>query len=474
MSEVRREHEAAARSRRCCSGAAALVKILEPLGRFGGAMAIKDRFELPLTTQSERAAEDYIRAVDLLLSANFGAEALLEAVLAADPEFALAHIAYARLLQMQSRVAEAKEAAAFARSLAPRLLPREQSHIETIALVVDGNGPQALASLEAHTAEYPRDAVPLSLGVFGLFGFSGRLDHHEAQLAFLEAVAPQWHEDWWFLTYLGWARIELGDLARGVPEVERALDLNPRNAYAAHARTHGYFEAGDAESGADFVAAWLPDYNRRSQLHCHLSWHQVLFELGRERPERARDLYEDAIRPGASLAPPFFTLFDAAALLWRRQLYGEAPPQPAEWMTLFNYAQTHFPRASIHFADLHATMAEAASGNDAAAACRAGECRERLAEGKLPQGPVVPALCTGMAAFARGDYKMAADLLGEALSELPRVGGSHAQGEVFEDTFIQACLRSGKYEEAVQRLDHRLARRPSARDRRWLAALPHS
>src|SRR5205823_2303655 len=167
-------------------------------------MPTTDRFGLPLTTQSTRAAEDYIRAVDLLLSANFGAEALLDAALAADPDFALAHIARARLLQMLSRVAEAKGAAAAARALAGRITARERAHIETVALVVDGAGPQAMASLEGHAAEYPRDALPLSLalGVFGLFGFSGRLDHHEAQLAFLEQLAPRWGEDWWFLTYL--------------------------------------------------------------------------------------------------------------------------------------------------------------------------------------------------------------------------------------------------------------------------------
>src|SRR5262249_52160221 len=42
--------------------------------------------------------------------------------------------------------------------------------------------------------------------------------------------------NWWFLTYLGWARIETGDVATGSREVERALALNPQNAYAAHAR----------------------------------------------------------------------------------------------------------------------------------------------------------------------------------------------------------------------------------------------
>jgi len=236
-------------------------------------MSMQDRFGLPLTTASAEAAETYIRAVDLMLSANTGAETLLDAALAADPDFALAHIARARLCQVQARLPEAKDAAANARKLSERATAREQGHIETIALAIDGAGAQAMARLEAHVADYPRDALALSLalGVFGLLGFSGRIDHHDAQLALLLRLAPQWGENWWFLTYLGWARIETGDVATGSREVERALALNPQNAYAAHARAHGYYEAGDPESGAAFIAAWLPGYDRKSQLHCHLS-----------------------------------------------------------------------------------------------------------------------------------------------------------------------------------------------------------
>src|SRR5437763_1399601 len=155
-------------------------------------MPLTDRAGLQLTTQSPQAAESYYLAVDLLLSANAGAEALLDAALAADPEFALARIARARLCQVQARMPEAKQAAAAARGLRDRVSAREQGTIEVIALTIDGAGPQAMARLEAHTAEYPRDALALSLalGVFGLLGFSGRLDHHEAQLALLERLAP--------------------------------------------------------------------------------------------------------------------------------------------------------------------------------------------------------------------------------------------------------------------------------------------
>src|SRR5262249_8923612 len=197
-----------------------------------------------------------------------------------------------------------------------------------------------------------------------------------------------------------------------------------RNAYGAHALAHGYFEAGDAERGAEFIAAWLRDYDRRSQLHCHLSWHRALFEMARDRPEDARAVYDDAIQPSASLAPPFFTLFDAAAFLWRWQLYGHASPASltGDLAQLHNFSRKHFPQAGIHFADLHAALAEAASGNDADALQRAEECRERERSGKLPQGPIVPILCAGAAAFARGDYEQAVDLIGYALPELARVG----------------------------------------------------
>jgi hypothetical protein len=55
------------------------------------------------------------------------------------------------------------------------------------------------------------------------------------------------------------------------------------------------------------------------------------------------------------------------------------------------------------------------------------------------------------------------------LPELARIGGSHAQREVFEDTHIVACLRAGERDRAAERLTARLARRPSSRDECWLA-----
>src|SRR6516164_4526818 len=310
-------------------------------------MLLKDRFDLPVTCTAAAAAQDYVTGVDLLLSAWPGAETLLDRALAADPDFALAHIARARLLQLQARMPEAKAAAADARSRADRVTARERRHIEAIALSINGSAGEALAMVDAHVAEHPRDALPLSLalGVFGLLGFSGRRDHHEAQLALLEELTPSWDDDWWFLGYLGWAYIETGQVAKGTRLVELSLAGNLRNAHAAHQRVHGFFEAGDANGGAGFIEPWVKGYDWSGPLHFHLSWHLALFELARGNPERARSLYLENIRPSVAQAAPMLVLADAASFLWRWRFYGAARPLDQEWDEVAAHARRHFPRA---------------------------------------------------------------------------------------------------------------------------------
>ena len=62
---------------------------------------LEDRFGLPISTDCTEALEAYIKALDFLLSANVGAEPLLDEAIQLDPDFALAHIARARMFQDQ-------------------------------------------------------------------------------------------------------------------------------------------------------------------------------------------------------------------------------------------------------------------------------------------------------------------------------------------------------------------------------------
>jgi hypothetical protein len=139
-------------------------------------MGTIDRSGLQVTAAPAEAVADYVAATDLLLSANTGADALLERAIAADPDFALAHVALARLRRLQARMPDARAAAERARSFCGRVSARERRQVEAIALAIGGAATEALALVRVDAAEHPRDALPLSLalGVFGLLGFSGR------------------------------------------------------------------------------------------------------------------------------------------------------------------------------------------------------------------------------------------------------------------------------------------------------------
>jgi hypothetical protein len=251
--------------------------------------------------------------------------------------------------------------------------------------------------------------------------------------------------------------------------MEQAFALNPRNANAVHGLAHVFYEEGDGPGGVDFVSRWLPGYDRAGSLHCHLTWHIALGELVRGDVARARAAFEDGIRARvAPQAPPTNVLTDGVSLLWRLFLDGE-PVAAHEWAELARFAGERFPSLAPHFHELHCAMAWAAAGEWSLYERRLAELRDRLAQGTLPPGAAVPALVEGFGAFARGDYAAAARAIEPFADDIVRVGGSHAQQDVFEETLVAAWIRAGEPEKAARALRQRLARRPSPRAARWLA-----
>ncbi len=85
------------------------------------------------------------------------------------------------------------------------------------------------------------------------------------------------------------------------------------------------------------------------------------------------------------------------------------------------------------------------------------------------QGPLRTTALQQLAAYGAGDYETAVALLEPIAPEVIRIGGSHAQREVFEETLLDSYLRAGRFEQAEAMLKARLDRRPNPRDERWLA-----
>src|SRR5438128_6983282 len=86
----------------------------------------RDRYDLPLTTASDRAAAHYRDGVDCMLSAWHGAEDAFDRAIGEDNGFALAYVARARLHQLNMQGTEARAMAAQARQLSAKATPRER------------------------------------------------------------------------------------------------------------------------------------------------------------------------------------------------------------------------------------------------------------------------------------------------------------------------------------------------------------
>jgi tetratricopeptide (TPR) repeat protein len=434
-------------------------------------MAHEDRYGLTLSTNSAEAAAAYRDGVDLLLAAWTGAAEAFDRAVAIDPDFALALIARARIHTFYQQGDVARKKAALARELVAKSgSAREKSHVETLALAAEGNLPAALSSALKHIDAWPRDAIVMSLplGAFGLFAFSGMADHDQARVNLCGRYAHHYGDDWWYLYNHGWALTENNDVKRGRAMTERAFALREANANAVHALLHAMFEDGSVDDADALVDRWIPTYDRTGILHGHIRWHQALGALEHGDATRALNIYAEVLQPSVTQAPPLNAITDGASLLWRLQAYGHTVPDSL-WAEADTAAQRAFPRSSIPFADVHMALFAAATRNQAALEERLAVIEKRVADGKLPAGAVVPKLFRAMSAFADGDYRTCVALLSPVLDEVVRIGGSHAQRTLVEDTFIVALMKSGDLPRARAVLDERLHRRPSPRDTRWLS-----
>jgi hypothetical protein len=299
-------------------------------------------------------------------------------------------------------------------------------------------------------------------------------DHDQARADLCERHARRYDEDdWWFLTYRGWAHTENGDLARGRTLTHRAFDLRPENANAAHALTHAMFEDGATADAEALISEWLPTYGRSGPLYSHIAWHRALLALENGNAERALAIYGCQLRHTRTVAAPVIVVSDSASLLWRLRIHGhETPKERLE--DAARHAEDAFPDAGFAFIDVHLALLAAANGDRDALLRRVEALERRVAAGTLAAGPAVPAICRAVLAFAEGDYAGCVRLLEPVAADAVRIGGSHAQREVIEDTLLVAMIRSGETVKARDLLDRRLHRRPSPRDLRWrsLAARP--
>jgi tetratricopeptide (TPR) repeat protein len=338
---------------------------------------------------------------------------------------------------------------------------RERMHARAVALVAAGRWREGARCLEDLSAQHPRDLLALQAGhqVDFFTGDSRMLRDRPAR------VRPHWNDAMpghhAVLGMHAFGLEETGDYAQAERIGRRAIELQPRDAWAWHAVAHVHEMRNAPEAGIAWLEPNAVHWSSDSFFAVHNWWHLALFKLEQDRHDEVLAMYDASIGgPGSGVV---LDMIDQSALLWRLAL--RDIDVGARWQSLAERWAPHAAAGNYAFNDVHAMMAFASAGRSDLAAQLRDSQREALAgdgDNRAFTADVGEAATRAVQAFAAGDHATVVSLLRPIRSSTHRFGGSHAQRDLLDLTLIEATLRSGDRPLAAALASERVAVRPSS------------
>lgn len=388
----------------------------------------------------------------------------LAKVMAADPDFAVAHFAKGFFLLLLGRaelVATAQDSLEAGRA-ALRRRPagsRERLYGDGLAAWLAGRPRGAIRALETIIDDHPRDAfaIKLSHAIRFLLGDADGMRRSIARVVsvFTDRVP--------FAGYIrgcyAFALEETGDYAGAESIGRRAVELAPRDAWGRHAIAHVLEMTGRADEGVRWLGEDSCCFDHCNNFSFHIFWHLALFQLELGAFDKVLELYDHGVRQAHT--DDYRDIANAASLLARLEI--EGIDVGGRWAELSAISARRVDDRRLVFADLHYLLALLGT-DDVHSADRLicnmirdagpGAAHDR----QLVNDVGVP-LAGALTSFRMGRFAETVALIGPVRDRIQTIGGSHAQRDVFEQIYLESVLRSGDLERAERLLDQREAAR---------------
>ncbi|MGH8135593.1 MAG: tetratricopeptide repeat protein [Steroidobacteraceae bacterium] len=418
----------------------------------------------PISYGAQAAIDALDHACNLLHAYQADPLAAVDQIIADHPDFALAHAFRAGALATATDRAfepELIKSVQLAEALAPGANERERMHIAAVRAWLDGEWERAVEHWGRAAINWPHDLLALQLAHLGDFylGYSHMLRDRIAR------VLPHWNRGvpgYGFVAGMyAFGLEEAGDYSQAEEHGREAVAINGQDGWAVHAVTHVLEMQGRASEGAEFLATGADGWAPNSMFAFHLWWHKALFHLDSNDVATALKLFDDKI--SAAGFGQALELLDGSSLLWRISLLGHDVGQ--RWKDLDSKWGSRVEDGYYAFNDVNAMMAFIGAGNGKAQK-RQIESLKRAAAGAgtnamMSREVGLPA-AEGFAAFGRGDYAQAIELLLPLRAKANRFGGSHAQRDMFSWTVTEAAIRLGNRKLADTFVAERLSWKPES------------
>ncbi|MDZ7671148.1 MAG: tetratricopeptide repeat protein [Gammaproteobacteria bacterium] len=383
------------------------------------------------STAGARALDD---AVTSYLASRADTPVILKRALATDPEHLMARCLMGYLTRLAGDPANAARARALHEALRRQVdsgaaSAWERAHVQALGLWLDDHLHALMAHFEALLDQHPTDILALRMLHYLYFydGDAGRM--RDSVAARLNAFAGHPAEGY-VKGMLAFGLEEAGDYAQAEHYGREAVAVEPQDIWAAHAVAHVMEMQGRSADGIAWIRELRPGWQAANNFRFHLDWHEALFHLSEHDLDAALALYDHDVAPAVD-DDFYLDLCNAASLLLRLEAHGCDVGE--RWLPLARVAEHHCRDTELVFASLHYLMPLLKTDHPAAGALLAE--LELWARRDTTQGHVVRDVARHVAAFLaalhEADHAAAAGHFETFRHDLHRIGGSHAQRELF-------------------------------------------
>jgi tetratricopeptide (TPR) repeat protein len=414
------------------------------------ASAHRDRLGLELTAASGEAASAYDDTLWAFVGYSREPGVPLKRALQADPRMPMALCLQGYFFHLMGLPALAAKAKSVHGSLtgSTQANAREKAHIAALGAWCEGELEETCRRLDAILAEHPRDFLALKLANY-LYFYMGDAanvrDGPARALAHWDDKTPGYGH---LLALHAFGLEECGDYAAAERQGRRATEINPADPWAVHAVAHVMEMQDRAHEGAQWIESLAPHWDQANFFRFHLWWHLALMHWGDGRPEKALALYDSHIWNDGSSEN--LSLCNDISMLARLELAGI--DVGGRWDAAAAVVREQAGGSVLAFVDAHYALA---LGSVPA-------LEGRGTTGRV-HGAVGSALCDAAVAWRAKDHARVVERLAPVRAELRRLGGSHAQRDLFTLLLLDSAQRSGNRTLAAALRAERAALRPRGR-----------
>ncbi len=421
--------------------------------------------ELPISTDSTLAMTDCIAAQSSIVYRRSDAMQLLSTARDADPECAYTQAVYGLMLGAARKASLAPqmiEALEQAKAHASSASEREQLYVVALEAAIAGNPLSAASIYESILVKHPSDLLALTFLQGELF-WAGEM-RRSAKSSY--TLVKHWQSDMpdyaAFLASRAFDLEEINQFEAAEATGCHAIELDISNIWAAHAVAHVLYMQNRADEGVNWLKKLNRNWQHANQMQFHLWWHHCLFMIEQGNPADVLALYDSHVRnsqhPLIQSTPDLFLdIQNSASLLWRLDTAGLDVAD--RWHALADVVKPRVDDITSPFTSAHFALVLAATKDDAAckqllSAMQTYVADNQHAELAISVKAAIPAAKAAMLHREGKHNEVIATLL-TTMGQLEKMGGSHAQQDVFYQLLFDSARQTGDTALA-DKLHHRI------------------